>query len=72
MTQIKTAREGLGWSRAQLAREAGMTVTAIADFGTGKKRLALIAISTIARILRAAEASPRAEKPTVVELRKAV
>jgi transcriptional regulator with XRE-family HTH domain len=62
--QLKTARELLGWSRAQLAREAGMTVTAIADFENGKKRLAVIAISTIARILRtagveSAEGEPR-------------
>jgi hypothetical protein len=41
-----------------------MTVTAIADFENGKKRLAVIAISTIARILRtagveSAEGEPR-------------
>jgi transcriptional regulator with XRE-family HTH domain len=70
--QIKTAREGLGWSRAQLAREAGMTVASIADFENGKKRLAVIAISTIARILRTAEAKASTEPARDVRLRPAV
>jgi transcriptional regulator with XRE-family HTH domain len=70
--QVKTARELLGWSRAQLAREAGMTVTAIAEFENGKKRLAVIAISTIARILRTAEGKSGAEEAPVVGLRPAV
>jgi transcriptional regulator with XRE-family HTH domain len=59
--QIRSARELLGWSRAQLAREAGMTVTSIAEFEGGKKRLAVIAISTIARILRTAQGKHAAE-----------
>jgi transcriptional regulator with XRE-family HTH domain len=70
--QVKTAREMLGWSRAQLAREAGMTVTAIADFENGKKRLAVIAISTIARILRTADAKLGAEGAPAAGLRPAV
>jgi transcriptional regulator with XRE-family HTH domain len=70
--QLKTARELLGWSRAQLAREAGMTVTAIADFENGKKQLAVIAISTIARILRTADAKLGREGAPVVGLRPAV
>jgi len=44
----------VGWSRAQLAREAGMTVIAIADFENGKTRLAVIAVSSISRIFRIA------------------
>jgi ribosome-binding protein aMBF1 (putative translation factor) len=70
--QIKTAREGLGWSRAQLAREAGMTVASIADFENGKKRLAVIAISMIARILRTAEAKASTQPARDVRLRPAV
>jgi transcriptional regulator with XRE-family HTH domain len=69
--QVKTARELLGWSRAKLAREAGMTVTAIADFENGKKRLAVIAVSTIARILRTAETKSGTEEAPVVGLRSA-
>jgi DNA-binding XRE family transcriptional regulator len=36
--QTKVARELLGWTKAQMALEAGATVTEITDFGTGKKR----------------------------------
>jgi hypothetical protein len=36
--QTKVARELFGWTEAQMALEAGATVTEINDFGTGKKR----------------------------------
>jgi DNA-binding XRE family transcriptional regulator len=64
--QTKAARELLGWTKAQLAREAGATLTEINCFENGKKRPAMIVLSTIGRILRtagvefAADGEPRA------------
>jgi DNA-binding XRE family transcriptional regulator len=52
--QTKAARELLGWTKAQLAREAGATPTEINSFENGKKRPAMIVLSTIGRILRTA------------------
>jgi DNA-binding XRE family transcriptional regulator len=52
--QVEKARGLLRWPRMQLAREAGVTVTAIGEFENGKKQPAMIVVSTIDRILRTA------------------
>ena len=53
-SQVKTARELLGWSRTDLAKRVHLRTGAIAQFESGERRLPFFDLDLIKGILEAA------------------
>ena len=52
--QCRMARAGLGWNEAQLARAAGVELTTVYRFVTGKAQTQPATVEAIQRVLEAA------------------
>ncbi len=54
-TELKATREGLGWSRQQLAEKMGLTYNAVFRYETGSRKIGAMAAELLRRIFTDAQ-----------------